>query len=408
MPSIEYKGFEGIRIAAEITGNDGDPLVLLIHSAGQTRDIWKGTADALVKAGRQVVNIDLRGHGESDWPAAAHYEVDAFAQDIRVLLSQLNSRPVVVAARLGGWAAITALESDASKLVSGLVLVDLPSQLSGERSSEIRSQLKQKIERSGKRPHWDVAMLDTLDASIMPERLKSSAPNIDIPVSFIRGALFDDDTNEQANEFVKLIPNAEFSEIDSVSRLVEENRMEDFNGLLVSFLERKHPREPEEYRGGAEPNTLRSALGSFATGVTVVTAFDEDNNPIGITANSFTSLSLDPPLLLVCIGNNSYTGGMIRKAEKFAINVLQIGQQPTSNIFASKKDDRFSEVEWVVGESGVPVLSASLSSFECERHEVHEGGDHFILVGKVTKAQYDLRRDPLLFFRGKYRRIHFT
>ena len=87
--------------------------------------------------------------------------------------------------------------------------------------------------------------------------------------------------------------------------------------------------------------------------------------------------------------------------------MLQIGQQPTSNLFATRGADRFAEADWEMGEMGAPVLNGSLGSFECERQAVHDGGDHVILVGKVLKATFESRRDPLLYFRGKYRRLHF-
>ena len=135
---------------------------------------------------------------------------------------------------------------------------------------------------------------------------------------------------------------------------------------------------------------------------------DADGQPIGLTANSFTSVSLDPPLLLVCVANNAGSAAVLRDAERFAVNVLQIGQQPTSNRFAGKGEDRFANTPWEVGEFGTPVLTGSLSSFECARDAVHDGGDHFILVGRVLKAMFEPRREPLLYFRGKYRRLHFA
>ena len=402
-----FTGFAGTRLTAEIIGDPDDPVVLMLHSAGQTRAVWRQTAEFLAKAGRRVINLDLRGHGDSEWPSEARYDIDAFALDLRAVLSQLQARPVIVAARLGGWSAICALQKDAATLASGLILVDLPSQLSQEHSLKLRTELKQKLKARGENPNWDIRMLDHWDASYMPERLTESAPNIKIPVSFIRGALMREENSARAHEFVKLLPEAEFSEIDDASLALSEDRLDEFNGLLINFLERKHPRQSPEYRSGSDARTFRDAMGCFATGITVVTALDRGGAPIGITVNSFTSLSLDPPLLLVCIGKASETGVKIKEAECFAINVLQIGQQPTSNLFATRGADRFAEADWEMGEMGAPVLNGSLGSFECERHAVHDGGDHVILVGKVLKATFESRRDPLLYFRGKYRRLHF-
>ena len=403
-----FTGFAGTRLSAEVSGSPNDPVVLLIHSAGQTKAVWRHTAEALVKAGRRVVNLDLRGHGQSEWPNDARYDIDAFASDLRAILAQLESRPVIVASRLGGWMAMSALERDAATLAAGLILVDLPVQESREASYKVRVELRNKITNSGEAPDWDVRMLDSLDATLVPERLKHSAKNIRIPIEFIRGALLEEDPSTNVHQFVELLPDVTFSEVGHTANLLSADRIEEFNGLLINFLEEKHPRESSEYRSGSDARTFRDAMGCFATGITVITAMDENDAPVGITANSFTSLSLDPPLLLVCIGNASFTGGVIRRAKRFAINVLQIGQQPTSNLFASKGADRFSQTDWVLGEMGSPILNGSLSAFECEQHAVHDGGDHFILVGKVLKATYDERRDPLLYFRGKYRRLHFA
>jgi flavin reductase (DIM6/NTAB) family NADH-FMN oxidoreductase RutF len=162
-----------------------------------------------------------------------------------------------------------------------------------------------------------------------------------------------------------------------------------------------------EYRSGHDPRTLRDALGCFATGVTVVTCLGADGEPAGLTVNSFTSVSLDPPLLLVCIAKNAASAPALTSASHFAINVLQTGQQPASIRFSTRDEDRFGATPWSYGEAGAPILKDSLGVFECERFGLHDGGDHHILVGRVVKASFDASLDPLLYFRGRYRRLHF-
>jgi flavin reductase (DIM6/NTAB) family NADH-FMN oxidoreductase RutF len=162
-----------------------------------------------------------------------------------------------------------------------------------------------------------------------------------------------------------------------------------------------------EYRTGHDPRTLRDALGCFATGVTVVTCLKPDGTPVGLTVNSFTSVSLDPPLLLVCIHKEAASAEALTSASHFAINVLQAGQQPASISFATRGDDRFGNTTWSCGEAGAPILEESLGVFECGRYGLHDGGDHHILVGQVVKASFDAGVDPLLYFRGRYRRLHF-
>jgi flavin reductase (DIM6/NTAB) family NADH-FMN oxidoreductase RutF len=162
-----------------------------------------------------------------------------------------------------------------------------------------------------------------------------------------------------------------------------------------------------EYRSGHDPATLRDALGCFATGVTVVTCVDEEKRPAGLTVNSFTSVSLDPPLLLVCLRKLAASAGALVSASHFAINVLQTEQQPASITFSTRVEDRFGSTPWSCGEAGAPILEDSLCVFECERFAVYDGGDHHILVGQVMKASFDASLDPLLYFRRRYRRLHF-
>jgi flavin reductase (DIM6/NTAB) family NADH-FMN oxidoreductase RutF len=162
-----------------------------------------------------------------------------------------------------------------------------------------------------------------------------------------------------------------------------------------------------EYRSGHDPRTLRDALGCFATGVTVVTCVDDQGRPAGLTVNSFTSVSLDPPLLLVCLHKMAASTEALTSASHFAINVLHTGQQPASITFSTRVEDRFGCTPWATGEAGAPILRESLCVFECERFGLHDGGDHHILVGQVVKASFDASLDPLLFFRGSYRRLHF-
>ena len=146
---------------------------------------------------------------------------------------------------------------------------------------------------------------------------------------------------------------------------------------------------------------LRNALGKFATGVAVVTTIDEGQAPIGITVNSFSSVSLDPPLVLWSLVNRSPNLSVFRDAEHFAINILASDQQEISNRFARPVDDRFANVEFSSGHGGVPVLANTIASFECRNSHSVEGGDHTVFFGEVVN--YDMSdRAPLLFFSGKY------
>ena len=408
MAVLEFKGFAGVRLEADCEGAADDPAVLMIHGGGQTRTVWADASAALVDAGRRVINLDLRGHGGSEWPTDGRYDFDAYVQDVRAVLAQLGSRPVIVSATLGGWIAMVALGNDAATLASGLVLVDLPIQVSDEASRAIGDRMRQRAEDADGKPVWDTRLLDVFDVSDMPERLAAAAPKISLPVLFVRGGLSQLVSPADAQAFVGTLPDVESAEVENANLLINAERNDAFNALLLDFLERKQPRAAPEYHAGSDARTLRDALGCFATGVTIVTAIGKDGLPFGLTANSFTSVSLDPPLLLVCVAHSSSSAEAIKAVDHFAVNVLQIGQQPTSNRFASKGEDRFANTPWSPGETGAPLLTGSLSAFECAREAIHDGGDHFILVGRVLKANFEPRRDPLLYFRGKYRRLHFA
>ncbi len=408
MNVVQYRGFAGVRLEAEVLGSEDDPAVLLLHGAGQSRNVWACVADALQKAGRRVINLDLRGHGGSEWPEDGRYDFEAMVEDLRSVLAQLGTRPVVVASTLGGWIASAALERDAPLLAAGLVLVDLPLNLDPAVSQRIGARLREVAALAPDQAPWDVRMIGAFDTEAMTVRLEGIAASIALPTLYVRGAMSELVSRDDAAAFVERLPDGELVEVENAALVVVEDRIDALNGHLIDFLERRAPRGSPEYRAGSDARSFRDALGCFATGVTVVTAFCPDGTPIGLTANSFTSVSLDPPLLLVCVANNAGSAPFLREAERFAVNVLQIGQQPTSNRFAGKGEDRFAATPWEAGEFGTPVLTGSLSSFECTRDAVHDGGDHFILVGRVVKAIFEPRRDPLLYFRGKYRTLHFA
>jgi flavin reductase (DIM6/NTAB) family NADH-FMN oxidoreductase RutF len=150
-----------------------------------------------------------------------------------------------------------------------------------------------------------------------------------------------------------------------------------------------------------DPRALRNAFGSFLTGVTVVTANDVEGRPIGFTANSFTSVSLDPALLLVCLAKRSSNFATLTGAKGFAVNILAEDQEAVSNTFARPSEDRFATVDWRNGPHGSPVLDGASAWFDCAMHEIVDAGDHAILVGAI-KAFEDAGTNGLGYARGAY------
>jgi flavin reductase (DIM6/NTAB) family NADH-FMN oxidoreductase RutF len=146
---------------------------------------------------------------------------------------------------------------------------------------------------------------------------------------------------------------------------------------------------------------FRAVLGRFATGVTVITARDAEGTPHGMTVSAFSSLSLDPPLVLVCIANDATMAPVIATATSFAANILSDGQEALSRRFAGKSDDRFSDIG--VRESALndPVLDGVLGWLSCRIVARHPAGDHVIVIGQVEQAEARDGR-PLLYYRGGY------
>jgi flavin reductase (DIM6/NTAB) family NADH-FMN oxidoreductase RutF len=150
-----------------------------------------------------------------------------------------------------------------------------------------------------------------------------------------------------------------------------------------------------------EPTAFRRALGNFATGVTIVTAIDPEGTRVGVTANSFSSLSMDPPLILWSSKKDARSSPVFEAAANFAVNILASDQLELSNHFARQQEDKFRGVEWGEGIGGVPILPNCAGRFQCESYDKLDGGDHWIFVGRVI-AFDDSGRSPLCFHQGSY------
>ena len=152
-----------------------------------------------------------------------------------------------------------------------------------------------------------------------------------------------------------------------------------------------------------DPRSLRNAFGCFATGITVITTVDAEGALYGVTANSFASLSLDPPLVLFCLDYKSMSFEAFRAGTHFAVNILREDQQALSAHFARSNADKWANLSFDTWDTGCPILPESVASMECEIASIHEGGDHIIIVGRVLRADHDeSAASPLIFYRGRY------
>ncbi len=152
-----------------------------------------------------------------------------------------------------------------------------------------------------------------------------------------------------------------------------------------------------------ETRALRDAFGCFATGITVITTADRDGELYGVTANSFTSLSLDPPLCLFCLDYKSLSFEAFQHTGHFAVNVLAEDQEPLSANFARSNTDKWEGIDYEIWASGTPILRGCVANLECDLEAIHEGGDHVIVVGRITDMAYqDGECRPLLYYKGRY------
>lgn len=160
----------------------------------------------------------------------------------------------------------------------------------------------------------------------------------------------------------------------------------------------------QPYHQNRNPRDLRDALGDFATGVTVVTARGAEGQPVGITVNSFASVSLEPPLVLWSLGLQSPSRGVFESCSHYAVHVLAAGQIEWAQRFSQPQGDRFAGIEPEVGAGGAPILPGCCAWFECRNEIRYPGGDHLILVGHVERFS---RQDkpPLIFHGGRFCRL---
>jgi flavin reductase (DIM6/NTAB) family NADH-FMN oxidoreductase RutF len=153
------------------------------------------------------------------------------------------------------------------------------------------------------------------------------------------------------------------------------------------------------------PDHFRLVMGGFATGITVVTTRDHHGQPYGLTVNSFTSVSLNPPLVLVCLDNKLSGLQAFKDSKHFGVSMLSEHQEDLSRMFAKKDSERPGTI-YFEGKLGMPLLKSSIAVMECEVVAIYAGGDHQIFLGEVRAAEVLQADRPLLYFRGKYRTLN--
>jgi non-heme chloroperoxidase len=271
---FEFSGEDGLTLIAEAWGNPDHPPVILSHGGGQTRHSWGGTAKVLAEQGWYAVAYDHRGHGESDWAEGGLYDLMHFSLDMACLARSFEQQPVVVGASLGGLSALLGAGEIESGLFAAIVLVDVTPRLNHDGVMKIfefmhehiesgfgsleeaaeavarytgrpkrsdHSGLKKNLrERDGRYYwHWDPEFFSPRkDGPVNPNRVEEAAQHISMPMLLIRGKASDVVTEQEVEEFLQLIPHAEYVDVDKARHMVAGDRNDIFTEAVTDFLKR--------------------------------------------------------------------------------------------------------------------------------------------------------------------------
>lgn len=267
----------GLQLMADVTGEEGHPPVVLLHGGGQTRYAWGSAAQALARAGRYVVSLDLRGHGDSDWDAEQDYSLDKQVGDLREVLGQIPGKPALVGASLGGYISMLTVGEAQGDVATSLTLVDVTPMVAPEGEARVKgfmtaypqgfSSLEEAADAvaaylpdrprpsdpSGLRRnlrlkedgryywHWDPALFKTLQASPQHQlaRYEAAARRVKIPTLLVRGQKSELVRPEDVKHFLALIPGAQYVDVAQAGHMVAGDRNDAFNGAVLAFLQQQ-------------------------------------------------------------------------------------------------------------------------------------------------------------------------
>jgi len=283
MTTIDLHGRDGLRLRADEFGDPTDPPVILLHGGGQTRFAWGTTAQVLADRGWHAYRVDLRGHGESEWPDDGDYSLEAFSDDVQVIAAGMPTLPVLVGASLGGISSMTAIGESATPVAKGLVLVDVAPTIEPEGVERIGAFMSANLETgfasledvadavaayNPHRPrptdlsglkknvrqredgrwvwHWDPRFMsgtrgsrdETRATLVQQDRLIAAARAVKVPTLLVRGRVSDLLSEAGAKELLTLIPHAEYVDVDGAGHMVAGDKNDLFNDAIIGFLDR--------------------------------------------------------------------------------------------------------------------------------------------------------------------------
>ncbi|WP_318012124.1 alpha/beta fold hydrolase [Mesorhizobium sp. CA12] len=413
-----------------IRAGSGAP-VLLIHGVGMDAAIWQPQIAAMQDR-FDVIAIDILGHGSSPLPPENARLSDFADQAIR-LLDHLGLAHVAVIGHSMGALVAQEIALRAPSRISAIVCLNAVFRRPPELAQAVReraaalgrpgdpSAIAATIARWFGNPIPPAlsdaaatarAALESVDAEgyARTYRLFASADtahtdhlaDLAAPALFMTGSEDRNSTPAMSAAMARLAPAGRCLVLNGEKHMMTIASPQKVTQRIMNFLD-----EASSASAGAEAGPafdameFRRALGSFLTGVTIVTTIDEAGDARGFTANSFTSVSLDPPLVLVCIAKKALGHQAFSTSRGFAINVLSEAQKAASGVFASKTADKFASVAWQPGQTGNPLIEGSVAVFDCGMEQLVDAGDHSILIGRVHDFSHN-GAQPLGYCRGAY------
>ncbi|MER9253541.1 alpha/beta fold hydrolase [Mesorhizobium sp. M0598] len=413
-----------------IRAGSGAP-VLLIHGVGMNAAIWHDQIAAM-KDHHDLIAIDMLGHGVSPLPPEEASLSDFADQAVRLLdhlgvasvsivghsmgalvaleialrtpsrvrssvcLNAVFRRPAALAQAVRERAAALGTHGNPSAIAATLARWfgdPLPANLIGA-ASTARAALERVDPEGYARTYRLFAHADAEHADALP--------GLAAPALFMTGSQDSNSTPAMSAAMARLAPHGQCLVLNGERHMMAMASPEKVTKHIMEFLDTAGD-------AGVKPETdavfdrgeFRRALGSFLTGVTIVTTISAEGEPRGFTANSFTSVSLEPPLVLVCIAKRALGHSAFSTSRGFAINILSEDQKAHSGIFASKAADKFAAVSWQPGRTGNPLIDGSVAMFDCGMEQLVDAGDHSILIGRVRDFSHN-GAQPLGYCRGTY------
>ncbi|WP_413990055.1 alpha/beta fold hydrolase [Labrys okinawensis] len=416
---LPHKLGEVAGITRVLRSGKGDPVVL-IHGVGLDASIWAPQFEALGER-FDIIAYDMLGHGRSS-PPPIEPQLSDYAEQTRQLLDSLGiEKAHVVGHSMGALIAIEFALNHPGRCRSITALNAVYCRSPAERSGV--EQRAATLEIVGTQTS-NAAAIERWFGSPVPPGLAAKAETVSnllctvdpagyartyrlfatsdrahegrlgalqMPSLFMTGELDANSSPAMSRRMAAEAPRARAEVLPNERHMMAFVNPEAVNGILQTFLALPT----------TDPAAFRRALGAFPTGVTIVSTVQPDGTPRGFTANSFSSVSLDPPLILVCIARTASSYPIFSGTRHFAVSVLAEHQKDVSRLFASKTSDKFKGSRWRCETTGSPVIEEAAAWFDCRTHNVVDAGDHIILIGEVA-AFGGSETNPLGYCRGAY------